>query len=62
MEVLKRILRRIFCKHDYLFEAEVVAVDVDRGITERTLICNCGKCGKPNRFFYKTTFGKPFDS
>lgn len=49
MKVLKRILRRVFCKHDYLLEAEVT----NSGITERTLICYCKKCGKPNRFFSK---------
>lgn len=55
MEVLKRILNRMFCQHDYVIEAEVVARDTDSGITERTLICYCTKCGKPNRFFYKET-------
>lgn len=53
MEVLKRILRRLTCRHDYVFEAEVVARDTNSGITERTLICYCKKCGKPNRFFFK---------
>ena len=61
MEVLKRIWRRIFCQHDYMFEAEVTAIDTDNGIIKRTLICNCKKCGKPHRFFYKDTFGRPID-
>ena len=58
MKVLKRILRRVFCEHDYLLEAEVVARDTNSGITERTLICYCKKCGKPNRFFFKDTIDK----
>lgn len=57
MKVLKRILKRMFCQHDYVIEAEIVETDTDSGITKKTLICYCKKCGKPNRFFHKDFSG-----
>ena len=53
MNVLKRIVRRMTCRHEYEFEAEIVETDTDSGITKRTLICCCKKCHKPIRFPYR---------
>lgn len=55
MNVLKRILKRMFCQHDYAFEAEVVETDTISGFTKRTLICCCKKCHKPIRLSYKNS-------
>ena len=48
MRMIKNILKRIFCKHEYRFAAEAVWEDGTHDLTVR-----CIKCGKENDLIYK---------
>lgn len=48
MKLIKNLIKRIFCKHEYRFAAEAVWENGTHDLTVR-----CAKCGKEIDLIYK---------
>lgn len=57
---LKRVFKRIFCKHDYWWNCEFICSN-SRGLLDHELItldCKCKKCGKKKSIKFKKRVDK----
>ena len=58
--MIKRIWKRIICKHDYWWHAEVTWAN-SSGLLDherKEIICKCQKCGKEKSILFKKGIDK----
>lgn len=56
MKIIKNIIKKIFCKHEYWFGAELSCTVHDNYenhiYSHHDLTCRCSKCGKEKTIIY----------